>query len=85
MSTTTLKNSLSRPTTSARPGRGQLGGTDQIDEEHRDVALLSAEFGAALQRPSRDILTDVAAEQIPHPLTLAELANHIVEAGLQQT
>ena len=36
-----------------RPGRGELGGADQVDEEDGDVALLPAEFGTPFQRPAR--------------------------------
>ena len=67
-----------------RPGGSQLGGAHQVDEQHRDVAFLAAEFGAALQRATRDVLTDVAAEQVTHALAFGQLANHVVESGLQQ-
>ena len=63
-------------------GRGQLGRTDQVDEQHRDIALLTAEFGAPFQGSSGDVLPDIAAEEVTHPLALAELANHVVEARL---
>lgn len=65
-----------------RPGGGQFGGTDQIDEQHGHITFLAAEFGAALECSAGDILSDIAAEKIAHPLPLAEFANHVVEAGL---
>ena len=67
-----------------RHGRGQVRGTDQVDEQHRDVAFLAAELGAALQRTARDVLTDVPAEQIAQALSFGQVAHHVVEAGLQQ-
>ena len=67
-----------------RSGGGKLGGPDEVDEQHRDVALLAAEFGSAFQRAAGDVLAHVASEQIPHALTLAEFADHVVEARLQQ-
>ena len=66
-----------------RMGGGQLGRAHQIDEQHRDVAFLAAQFGTALQCPSRDVLADVAAEQVAHALAFTEFADHVVEAGLQ--
>ena len=67
-----------------RAGRGQSGGAHQVDEQDCDVALLAAQFGAALQRPPGDVLTDVTAEQISHALAFTEFAHHVVESGLQQ-
>ena len=67
-----------------RPCRRQLGGADQVDEQHGDVALLAAQLGAALQRPAGHVLADVAAEQVTQPLPLGQVAHHVVEAGLQQ-
>ena len=32
-----------------RTRRGQLGRPDQVDEQHRDIAFLAAELGAAFQ------------------------------------
>ena len=85
VSTTTRKNSLSRWTTSARRScRGQLGGADQVDEQHGDVALLAAQLGAALQGPTGHVLADVATEQVTQPLPLGQVAHHVVESGLQQ-
>ena len=63
---------------------GELGGADQVDEQHGDVALLAAQLGAAFQRSPRDVLADVAAEQVAQPLPLGQLADHVVEPGLQQ-
>ena len=76
---------MSRLTTSAA-GRvdGQLRRADQVDEKHCDVAFLAAELGAAFQRAAGDVLADVAAEQVPQPLPLGEVADHVVESGLQQ-
>ena len=85
VSTTTRKNSLSRLTTSdGGRGRRQLRRADQVDEQHRDVALLAAEFGAAFERAAGDVLADVAAEQVPQPLPFGQVADHVVESGLQQ-
>ena len=67
-----------------RPGRGQLGRADQVDEQHGHVALLAAEFGAAFERAASDVLADVAAEQVTQPLPLGQVAHHVVETGLQQ-
>ncbi|SKY87321.1 Uncharacterised protein [Mycobacteroides abscessus subsp. abscessus] len=48
-----------------RPPSGrQLGGPHQVDEEHRDAALLASQFGAVFERPARHVLADVAAEQV---------------------
>ena len=85
VSTMTRKNSLSRLTTSAGgPGRGELGRADQVDEQDRDVAFLAAQLGAALERAAGDVLADVAAEQVPKPLPFGQIADHVVESGLQQ-
>ncbi len=85
VSTTTRKNSLSKLTTSAGwLGRREVGGADQVDEQHRDVALLPAQFGAALQRTAGHVFTDVATEQVTQPLPLGQVAHHVVETGLQQ-
>ena len=85
VSTTTRKNSLSRLTTSeAGTRRGQLRRADQVDEQHRDVAFLTAELGAAFQGATGDVLADVAAEKVTQPLPLGQVANHVVEPGLQQ-
>ena len=67
-----------------RDGRGQLCRADQVDEQHRDVAFLAAELGAALQGAAGDVLADVAAEQVAQPLPLGQVADHVVESGLQQ-
>ena len=66
------------------PGGRQLGGTDQVDEKDGYVALLAAELGAAFQGAAGDVLADVATEKITQPLPLGEVANHVVESGLQQ-
>ena len=85
VSTTTRKNSLSRLTTSAAGmRRRQLRRADEVDEQHRDVAFLAAEFGAALQRAAGHVLADVAAEQVAQPLPFGQIAHHVVESGLQQ-
>ena len=68
-----------------RVRRGQLGRAHQIDEQHRDIAFLAAQFGTALQSPACDVLTDVPAEQVAHALAFAQLAHHVVESGLQQS
>ncbi|CKS47841.1 Uncharacterised protein [Mycobacterium tuberculosis] len=65
-----------------RSCRGQLRGADQIHEQHRDVAFLTAQLGAALQGPPGHVFADVATEQVTQPLPLGQLADHVVEAGL---
>ncbi len=67
-----------------RSRRGQLGGADQVHEQHRDVALLPAQFGAALQGPAGHVFADVATEQVTQPLPLGQVTDHVVEARLQQ-
>ena len=66
------------------PRRRQLRRPDQVDEQHRDVAFLAAQLGAALQGAARDVLADVAAEQVAQPLPFGQVAHHVVEPGLQQ-
>ena len=63
---------------------GQLRRTDQVDEQHRNVALLAAELGAAFKGAAGDVLADVATEKVTQPLPFGEVANHVVESGLQQ-
>ena len=67
-----------------RSGGGQLRRTDKVDEQHRDITFLTAQFGAALQRAAGDVLADVAPEQVAQAFAFAEFADHVVEAGLQQ-
>ena len=67
-----------------RPLVGQLGRADQVDEQHGDVELLAAERDAALQRLARDVLADLAAEEVAEALALAQPVDHAVEPGLQQ-
>ena len=59
-------------------------GTHQVDEEHGDVAFLSAQLGASFEGATGDVLTDIATEKVTQPLPLGEIANHVVETGLQQ-
>ena len=40
-------------------------------------------FGPLLLGGRRDLATDVAPEQIPHPLAFAQPVDHRVEAALQ--
>ncbi len=67
-----------------RAGGGQLRRTHQVDEQHCDVAFLTAELGPAFQGTTGDVLADVAAEKVTQPLPLGQVANHVVESGLQQ-
>ena len=66
------------------PGRRQLRGPDQVDEQHCDLALLAPELGPPFQRPPGDVLSDLAAEHVTHPFPFGQIADHVVEAGLQQ-
>ena len=66
------------------PGGRQLRRADQVDEQHGDVAFLTAELGAAFEGAAGDVLADVAAEKVTQPLPFGEVANHVVESGLQQ-
>ena len=70
---------LARP-----PGDRKLGRAHQVDEQHRDVALLATEFGTAFQRSPRHVLADVPAKEVAQSLAFAEFADHVVEARLQQ-
>ena len=54
------------------PGGDQLGRADDVDEDHRDVALLAAELRAVPLCGRGDFATDVAAEQITHALAFAQ-------------
>ena len=62
---------------------GELGGADDVGEQHRDLARLAAELDALLERGMGDVLADVAAEEVLDPLALAQPGDHAVEAGLQ--
>ncbi|SON60146.1 hypothetical protein MSIMFI_01639 [Mycobacterium simulans] len=67
-----------------RSRRGQLGGADQIDEQHRHVALLAAQLRASFDGPPGHVFADVATEQVTQSLPLGQVAHHVVEARLQQ-
>jgi hypothetical protein len=65
------------------PG-GQGGGADEVDEQHRDAADLAPEPDLARRRGrARDVVPDMAAEEVPQPLALVQPGDHRVEAGLQ--
>ena len=85
VSTTTPKNWLRSSTTSVA-GRldGELGGAGHVDEEDRDRPGLPAEALLPLERLPRDVLADVAAEEVADALALAQAGDHLVEAALQQ-
>src|SRR3954469_22127730 len=51
---------------------GQRGRADEVDEEHGRLADLAAELDAALERLARDVLADVAAEEVAQALVLAQ-------------
>ena len=63
---------------------GQLRGADEVDEQHRHLQLLAAQLDPAFHRGARDVLADVAAEQVAQLLALAQPRVHPVEAGLEQ-
>src|SRR3954465_13683688 len=68
-----------------RPLAGERRRADEVDEQHRDLALLAAEVQVGLvQRRAGDVLADVAAEQVLDALALAQPGGHAVEAALQQ-
>ena len=52
------------------PVGGQLRRADHVDEEHGDVAHLAAERQALLERLARDVLADLAPEQVAQALAL---------------
>ena len=48
------------------------GRADEVDEQRADLALLAAEPGAVRERRARDVVADLAAEQVADPLALAQ-------------
>jgi hypothetical protein len=62
--------------------RHQLCGSDDVDEDHRDVAFFAAEFRALLFGGSSDFTADVSAEQVAHLFSFAQTRDHRVETPL---
>ena len=62
---------------------GVGGGADDVDEQHRHLALLAAELRDLLQRLLRHLRADVLAEDVAHALPVAQPPHHLVEPGLQ--
>ena len=52
------------------PTGHQLRGPDDVDEDHRDVALLAAQLRPLLLRRGGYLTADVTTEQIPNTLSL---------------
>ncbi len=63
-------------------GRGptgdQLRGADDVDEDHRDMALLTTQLGALLLGRRGDLTSDVAAEEVPDTFAFAQPVDHCV-------
>ena len=64
-------------------GGGELGAADDVDEEHAHHAGLAAQLDVAAGRGGGDVLPDVAAEHVAQVLTVAQAADHLVEAHLE--
>ena len=61
--------------------RGRAG---EVDEQGADLPLLAAQPGSVAQRRMRDLLPDLAAEEVADALALAKALGHAVEARLEQ-
>ena len=59
------------------------GGTDDIDEQHRDLPILPAQFGALIKGALGHLGAHVAAEDIADALALAQPAHHLIKSRLQ--
>ncbi|SKY53780.1 Uncharacterised protein [Mycobacteroides abscessus subsp. abscessus] len=66
-----------------RPMLGQRGGSDDVDEQHPDLAVRSVHTCTVFDGELRDGVADVPREQFTHPLTFVEALHHLVEAVLQ--
>ena len=64
-------------------GGCQLRRAHQIDEQDRDVALVSGNRFVLVDRATDHLLADVAAEQVPQPVTFLQSGDHAVESRLQ--
>ena len=54
------------------PAGHQLRGADDVDEDHRDVALLAAQLRALLLGRGGDLAADVPAEQVADAFAFAQ-------------
>ena len=66
-----------------RSGADQLGRTDDVDEDHGNVAYFAAQRGPLLLGRGRYLAPHMFAEQIAHPFALAQARGHRVESPLK--
>src|SRR5205807_464400 len=63
---------------------GKCRGTDDVDEQHGDLAFLALETDARFEGAAGHLLADITTEELAQALAFPEAAGHVVEPGLEQ-